>query len=166
MSRLEQAPVNLNDCYPDFSASTYEVGAQIVATSQDPVWVAEWVASLHKTEVLLYPLQQGAILRLFSKREMNKWIVYPNLCVIHCCVWRMRLIYLPPFVLYFVDVSFEICFTLSFCVFSPFVLRVVMCVVWISEDRSRSASAPTLGTVILHVCLYQRCAVAVANGWL
>lgn len=71
MSRLEQAPVNLNDCYPDFSASTYEVGAQIVATSQDPVWVAEWVASLHKTEVLLYPLQQGAILRLFSKREMN-----------------------------------------------------------------------------------------------
>lgn len=78
----------------------------------------------------------------------------------------MHLIYLPPFVLYFVDVSFEICFTLSFCVFSPFVLRVVMCVVWISEDRSRSASAPTLGTVILHVCLYQRCAVAVANGWL
>lgn len=74
--------------------------------------------------------------------------------------------YLPPFVLYFADVSFELCFTLSLCVFSPIVLRVVVYVVWISEDRSRSASAPALGIVILHVCLYQRCVVTAANSWL
>lgn len=81
-------------------------------------------------------------------------------------MWCMCLLYLPPFVLYFADVSFEMCFTVSLCVFSLLVLRVVMCVVWISEDRSRSASAPTLGIVILHVCLYQHCAVTAANSWL
>lgn len=78
----------------------------------------------------------------------------------------MCLMYSPPFVLYFADVSFELCFTLSLCVFSPLVLRVVMCVVWISEDRSRSASAPTLGIVVLHVYLYQRCVLTAANSWL
>lgn len=55
---------------------------------------------------------------------------------------------LPPCVFY--EQEFDLCLILSFpCVLS-IGLRVIVCVVGISEDRKRSASAPTLGTVPLH----------------
>lgn len=72
----------------------------------------------------------------------------------------------PPSFCPFVTVSFELCLTLCLCVFSPVVLRVGLCLVWISEDRSRSASAPTLGTVMLHVCPCQPWALTAANSCL
>lgn len=48
------------------------------------------------------------------------------------------------------------------CVLS-FGLRVIVCIVGISEDRKRSASAPTLGIVPLHAGLHQRCAPNLSN---
>lgn len=42
-------------------------------------------------------------------------------------------------------------------------LRVIVCVVGISEDRKRSASAPTLGIVPLHASLHQHCAPNQSN---
>lgn len=77
------------------------------------------------------------------------------------CVYHTAL----PLSCIFGNVSFDMCFTLSLCVFSPIVLLVVMCIIWISEDRSRSASAPTLGIVVLHVCLYKCYIVIAANSW-
>lgn len=104
-----------------------------------------------------------ALLHSFVVKGSFQW---SESCVNSAFVWRLCLTSLPPFVPYFVAVTFELCLTLYLCVFSPVVLRVGLCLVWISEDRSRSASAPTLGTVILHVCPCQPCALTAANSWL
>lgn len=119
----------------------------------------------HQDVVLPSLIYSFAVLR-FGEERINSVLVILIRVWIQCCVWCMCLFYFSPLVLYFASVNFDVCFTLSFCVFSPIVLRVVICIVWISEDRSRSASAPTLGIVVLHVCLYQCSAVIAANSWL
>jgi hypothetical protein len=58
----------------------------------------------------------------------------------------------------------HLCFILSpSCVLS-IGLRVIVCVVGISEDRKRSASAPSLGIVPLHASLHQCCAPNPSNS--
>lgn len=113
---------------------------------------SRWPLCTEVTVVPFFPPTTELFSTPLLGKGVSQWLGASDpMWIQHLC--GACLLSLPPsFCPYCVTVSFELCLTLCLCVFSPVVLRVGLCLVWISEDRSRSASAPTLGTVILHVC--------------